>query len=766
MPLFCTAAHFVSCSNMAQNPDTLVPLYILSILPYQQVGSTQPRLGIGRDLLPAIELAVKHVNCRRDLLPGYKLVLINSDGGCDVSHRGVRSYVEQVLYNGRGMYDRECSRESWNMASLCRTFAGIIGPACVESVTAISSLINRESRRLVNIHLIDSPILQDRTVFPHSFGILGSSLDMAEAVLTLIRRNGWTKISVLYEQDTGKTFQETANYLKERLHVDASLGDLEFVSQITDNFLPIRNVSISSRIIVILANTAITKKVMCLASEVKMIYPKHQWILIGSNLYELNDSNVRFTYNDMPYDCSRQQLVDKILSKSLLLKYNFTGASHWKTDVGRNYAQFRKEYVEQIQLLSQTSNYTLQERPFESALVYDAVWVLAYSFNATLVHHQQGITSPNISSDARYYPLNTNSIQGVSGLINFNSHTGYNQRVIDIFQVFDGRELFIGQYYGNSATIFNASQVYFLPNSLSILAVRWELSTFFTLVTLILLVFSICLHALCIVYWNYHSIKASNPKLHQLIFLGCYILILNEMVYIWPLKTIRYLSFGKEGPFCHATLAWLPPIGWTLIFASLIAHAWRLYRIFIHYTKPGRYISDWALGALILFQLSIDLLLAAVWTIVDPTLSRPVDSGKVDSEGKPILTAMCYRKFQYLWIPLMFSYKLFQLFILFVLSVLTRNIKTNNFETNKYRIASYLICLVFVVLSMALALLYFKNAEIHSDFTVYCVLVTSILCLCYGFILFPPVLPLLKEKLSRKETINPQRARSCSIVIL
>ena len=739
-----------SCFSLTQNAET--PLYLLSLLPYQQLDKDlqQPRWNVGRDLVPAIELAVEYINCKEDLLNGYKLVSIAADGGCDVVDRGVHSFVDQVLYNGHGKYG--------NGADHGQRISGMIGPTCLESVSAISSLTNRQSVRLPNIHLVNSPKFQNRVAFPLTFGILGSSFDFVETVFTLMRRNSWSKISVLFEEGE-QSFLETVNYLKERIHADTSLGELQFDSLVKDNFLPVKDIATQhaqpARVIVVLARASLVQKVMCHAYKKRMVYPTYQWILLGNTFSELNDANISFTYEDVLYDCSRQELTNIALKNSLFVDYNLIDHTPI-TDVGISYSEYRVQYRKRTNLYNNNINnteYTLTEIP-QSTLVYDAVWALALALDTTLKYNKVGNLSPSVCFGSNCdvaARLSTHTFQGISGYIDIDNMTGYNRRVVNIFQVVDSTEQHIGQYHAGNLTIFNTSIHFLLSTDLvEYIKVKWEVAAFFTLVTLTQLVIIVSLHILSVVYRNYRSIKASNPKLHHLIFAGCYLLVFTESMYIWPLKTIPSTSLEQKGAVCLVTLGWLLPVSWTLVFATLIAHAWRLYRIFTHFTNPGKYISDCALYMIISVQVGIDLLFATLWSVVDPTVVITLETGMVNSDGVPIVSTMCVNKYQFIWIPLVYTYKLFQLLVLLVLCVLTKNIKAKDFVTSKYKVASYLICAVFVGLSAMYATLYYFNAEIHADFVVYCVLANSLLFLCCTFILFPPVLPLLREKLNRK----------------
>ena len=58
--------------------------------------------------------------------------------------------------------------------------------------------------------------------------------------------------------------------------------------------------------------------------------------------------------------------------------------------------------------------------------------------------------------------------------------------------------------------------------------------------------------------------------------------------------------------------AWTLPLGLTLILGTLTAKTWRLYRIFFLLKKPGKFLQDRVVIAVVLALAGIDVILCLV----------------------------------------------------------------------------------------------------------------------------------------------------------
>ena len=130
----------------------------------------------------------------------------------------------------------------------------------------------------------------------------------------------------------------------------------------------------------------------------------------------------------------------------------------------------------------------------------------------------------------------------------------------------------------------------------------------------------ILLHIMTITYRNSPSVKATSPKLTHLAFVGSYVLIVTIM--LWSIS--RMTDFGPEidVPICQVIWAWGLPLSFTLTMGIVTVKTWHLYRIFVHYLNPGKFLSNSALTLAVLLLASIDVAIAIIWTAVDPMKFR------------------------------------------------------------------------------------------------------------------------------------------------
>ena len=76
----------------SSSDDPRETIYLLTFVPYPDPRpSLHPSWDGGPNIVPALQLAVEHINNHTDVLNQYKLELINEDGGCNIVsiNRGV-----------------------------------------------------------------------------------------------------------------------------------------------------------------------------------------------------------------------------------------------------------------------------------------------------------------------------------------------------------------------------------------------------------------------------------------------------------------------------------------------------------------------------------------------------------------------------------------------------------------------------------------------------------------------------------------------------
>ena len=665
----------------------LAPLYIATFFQDWQENSTRSDQQTAT-LTRAALIAVNHINNRHDLLPGYKLSLIQGDSGCLFTDRAIVSYVQNVVYPREDL------------------IAGMVGPLCSDSVRILSSLVNRQEISIPQIHLSMLPTFHNRDMYANSFGILGSIIHLIDSVTSLVDIQNWYTL-LLYE-DENKSFQEAIEQL------DTSMFTSE---RVREGF--VRLDPLGSRVVIILAGGPLVCEILREAVKNKMVYPAFQWIVMGLEYEQLLLSDGCF--------------VGDVLDKLLFVTFNVDTAFKTDTDVCGG--------DEDLKEIRKTCNNNFSH----VSLVYDSICALAFAFNSSLPLYDNSTRGKEHLKSLVTSNLAEITFNGLSGFISFDSSTGYNKRRVDINQISNETVKLIGYFSGGSLTLINNSELINISKRTQLESVRVEVAVLLALVTVVQLFIIITLHILTVVYRKHTSIRASNPKLSHSIFIGCYILVTTLMVFLWPYKTIAMLKGKAE--LCLIFNLWLLPIGVTLIFAPLIAHIWRLYRIFTHFRNPGCCISNSALCLIIAVQIAVDLTIAILGTTLTPTFITRTNTGRISTEGKVIMSAMCNYQNSHVWWILMLVYKFIQVSTLLGLSCLTKNIKLNrNFTTNRFKFASYLMIVATSVLTPLFLILWITNADIHADVVVICILANCLLLLCILFILLPPISEVFKAK--------------------
>ena len=192
--------------------------------------------------------------------------------------------------------------------------------------------------------------------------------------------------------------------------------------------------------------------------------------------------------------------------------------------------------------------------------------------------------------------LDKTEFHGASGFINFTDGSGYTSRIVDIIHINGSLGNLVGFFSGGEISIMTNNSQIFIKTIATVMS-RTEIvhpfvATLFLFIILSLSVGTLLLRIISTVKYKHPSIKASSPILNHFIFMGCYVWTAVSIIYIIVLKTLSSIDELIYASCCLAVFAWLLPVGWTLIFGTLIANTWRIYKIFIHFRDPGHLISN------------------------------------------------------------------------------------------------------------------------------------------------------------------------------
>ena len=710
-------------------------IYILCLLPYPRSDPKyDPSWSDGPPVSLALNMARDHINSRTDILPDYKIELLHADSGCDFTTRAFVSFTRNVYSSGNKII-------------------GIIGPGCSSSSLALAPVSGHDEVSIITVHGGGSPLLSHRTNFPYSVGTLGSSEGFVNVSLELMKKSNWRKIGVLFDESR-IFYSSTKDKLVQRIG-EVPGGEVKFESPVYDSLIPLSVIRAERLRIVFLFTPAVTtRKILCLAFHLGFVYPVYQYIVTSNTYYDLATA-VNFTYANQQYYCSEDDMVNTTLEGVTFLNYrlspiNETAATTYSNISFQEYDRLYREEIETYNFVS-TNAYVNVSYSVWATYFYDALWAWAVVCNRLTNTHADlklndyeygNTTLSNLLLD-EFYALD---FDGVSGKIKFYRETGFLNRAFDVFQVVDAT-LQVVAYYSQEAFL-KIGPLQHIPDEFEMIvnSIPVAVVAIFLVIELLQGAVVIVLHIFSIKYRKYHSVKASSPKLNQLIFIGAYIFVVA--MFLGSLEFLSEINGTLAANLCNTLWPWLFPVAFTLTFGTVAARTWRLYRIFTHYLNPGRLISNPILVGLVMALLVVDVIIGIVWVSVDPLILR--EEIYDHNATVQIINLSCLSGNYYIWFGVVISYKGVLLIAVLVLAVLTRNIQNQSFTTKTLRVLVYLFTIVFVVGFLCYYLFLFFMPLSPLDFVVLYTTLNAMLFLFNALVFFPPLLPLVRKKLYKQ----------------
>ena len=693
---------------------TGLPVLVLVMLAFPDA-KTSPAITDGPNILPAVQLAADHINQRGDMLVNHSISLVVQDDGCNVVSTAAVNYLDFLTRYGDGL----------------SFLAGMVGPSCSDSAVFVGALNAHAEMALVNLHIAASPVLQEESKFPYSLSMVGTSDDYVE-VLRIVVRNRWESAVVIFEND-GAFYRQIAIQM-------AKLKGLGKYSNPEQHAIPVSSDSIHQSlvtlntytspkpcVIVLLASDYLSRMLLCYASAKG--YNSYKWLLVETTLKDLS-TPVNFTYAGAEYACSHGDMLS-ILWEALFLFVKLVPQSQSERTIsGYTYTEYWAQYTERVR----NAGKSLQTNPWANVL-YDAMWALALSLNGSIddlaLYSEQ---RKNMALSIRIHDKLKAVVdfEGVSGRIKFTNNTI--RRIINISQALDNTEILIGEYFPENKTFRMHREGGFLSCfSDKLLFVR-ILLYFAASVTLVMTIAS---HVLTLLYWNRQHIRASDPRLSQYTFAGCYLCCFGMVVYtsakMYPLGLEEYRA-------CCYAINFSVFLGFCLMTSSLLARTWRFYRIFTYYGNPGPFVSSCALNTFITASTSLMATLLVIWAVAWPYRGEFQPDGTLACVGKGNSYAI--------WDIVLIGYCWLQLFFASILSVATSKISRPQkklFRVDSPAAFGYVASIILVLSGVFLAV--FKSA------TAYYIIISLLCCglviFSLVFVMLPPAMSVCKERSSR-----------------
>ncbi|GMR62703.1 hypothetical protein PMAYCL1PPCAC_32898 [Pristionchus mayeri] len=537
------------------NPDDdgRVQLHVGGVFPMEAGAGGWPG---GQACLPAVEMALEHINNNTDVLPGYKLHLHQSNSKCQPG------LAMQELYNF--VY------EGKNKLMLL---------AGCSPVTTVVAETAPEWNLVVISYGASSPALSNRQRFPTLFRTHPSANMQNPTRVALFAHFKWTRISIL--QSVEEVFTYTAMNLEAACKKKGIRAERQsFYGDPTDAVRTL--VRQDARIIVGLFYVTEARRVLCQAYKQGLYGRKYVWFFIGwyaDTWYEPHpEEHLNCTKEEM-----RKAAEYHFTTESIMLsKDEVPGVS------GITGLQFESMLR---QRLNNTDVANLGGWP-EAPLAYDALWALALAFNCTRSNLGPGYKLENftynntVMAQLLFDCVKNTSFKGVSGNVMF-SDSGDRIAKTQIEQLQDGKYVMVGRF-DNGANEFNwTADVKWPdgrgpPTDSTIIKEHLEtVSNGLYIMVCLLAILGIALSLICFIFnakYGYRGvIVQSQPQCNNILLAGSALCSASLFLMGLPTAGVQ-LTDGEFTLLCHSRISILM-IGFTFAYGSMFAKVWIVHRI-------------------------------------------------------------------------------------------------------------------------------------------------------------------------------------------
>ena len=681
--------------------------------------SQQPKYADGPMIQPAAELAVDHINQKEDLLAGYSVNMTVANSACNLWEYTTRNFVSAFFHSGV-------------------RYAGIVGPTCSESVEFVSSITGHEDIAILNFHIANSQRLTDRNRYRYTYSMVNAMSSLVVLVVHLMRENKWNSVAILYEQDT-IVFLNAYDLLVENLHHVYPEGHISFSAPITENSLPLSPIIQQHlRVTIVLSSQHLAHKIVCFIHRCypQLTFPTYQFVLVG-NFSEFHYP-VNLTANHHQYECSVKEIT-QVMEGYLLISFSEdTNSPEYKT--------YLLEYEERVN----------GSKPIYYAdFFYDGVWSLALALNNSIPRlNEIGLDLVDYTyghreaTDIIREEVLKLSFDGVSRHISYKKDTGFTNAFVLLQQVLNNANVKVGHYDEEEEIFMLLENGRFIEASFeeTELLVHPALATLVLLLLAVMLVLIFSTHILTLVFYKFPTVKASSYRLGQLAFIGCYLIALCSLCF--TVQKVAPTTSISTTSLCMIE-AWSLPLGLTLILGTVTTKTWRLYRLFVHRWKPGKFLHDWVLITVVVVLAAVDVILCSCW-------AANSDFVVVRHERSPVnnniqVRAECSSENFLAWFGALTLYQGLIMASALVLALLTRNIRRKSFRTKS---VTFLVYSITITILLGFPLYIILNVTLMTgvdvEYVVLSVTYLTLICLCFVFLFFPPILSLLRVKYIHK----------------
>ncbi|CAB3378686.1 Hypothetical predicted protein [Cloeon dipterum] len=592
----------------AHAPPRRRDVYIAGFFPF---GKHVAESRLGRGVMPAVKLAVDHINDNPDVLHNYRLHIYWND--TEVSLTSIEGETKcNAAVGVKAFFDMMHDEPHKLM---------LFGAAC----TQVTDPIAKASKhwRITQLSYADTHPMFTPDNFPNFFRIVPSENAFNAPRLRLLEAFNWTRVGTIYQNEP--------RYSLAHNKLVADLDDLKAEVVETQSFANDPSEAVAKlrakdvRIVLGNFNETWARSVLCEALKQGMIGRKHQWLLMGTYSERWWEDEPRLDiFEDVtprPGDCNADQLREALEGVILtdLLPLSTSGDV---TVAGITADEYKAEYdLRRGREYSRFHGYT-----------YDGIWTVALAIQhvARAIHHFR----PNQTvSDFHYRDvlwenlfleaLRNTSFEGVTGPVRFYNNERKANFLLKQFQ--DGEEVKIGEFNGvtEQLDLSLGEPIKWHgrgpPKDRTITLIehtRIDLKLYALLATICTLgiIMAIIFLVINITYRNQRYIKMSSPYLNNMIIVGCMLTYLSVIF----LGLDSQLTSVSSFPYICTARAWLLMSGFSLAFGSMFSKTWRVHSIFTDLKLNKKVIKDYQLFMVVGILLMIDVAIMTTWQVTDP----------------------------------------------------------------------------------------------------------------------------------------------------
>ncbi|XP_076353414.1 gamma-aminobutyric acid type B receptor subunit 2-like isoform X2 [Tachypleus tridentatus] len=555
------------------------------------VSQDVPEGKIGQGVIPAVTLALEHINSSPHILPGYQLTIQWNDTKCDPAV-GMKSFFDMLSKDPRKVV--------------------LFGDAC----TSVTDPIAKASQffQLAQLTYGDTHPMYTVENYPNFFQIVPSETAFNPARVSLLQFFNWSRVGTLYQSKPRYALPHS------KLLSDLEAAKIEIAAQ--QGFVDELKLAISKlkekdvRIILGNFDEHWARNVFCEAYKLGMYGRKYQWIIVGMYDYGWwmkHLDNLTCNQSQLREAMEGYFAVD-ILSLSSTEDITVSGLTS-----AEYYAQYKQHY--------NGSNNRFH------GYAYDGIWVIALAIQM-VKRKLLASGSPRTLEMFEYSDpfwgtlfreaFNKTSFIGVTGSVSFfrNERRG----LVLLKQYQNGAEVKIGEYdsisnrlklYKDAKIIWNG--VNGPPPDRTLIIIqpsRISLTIYAIIVTFALLgiIMASSFLVINIRFRNQRYIKMSSPYLNNVIIVGCMLTYTSVIL----LGIDSSLTSEHNFPYICAARAWVLMNGFSLAFGSMFSKTWRVHAIFTNIKLNKKVIQDYKLFMVVGVLVLIDIAILTTWQVIDP----------------------------------------------------------------------------------------------------------------------------------------------------